>query len=115
MLSALMAAGWLICQFVPPALRKNGSENARNRGKCVSFRVSICVSNDQNKEDFEGLFKAKNNHFPRPGAGSVPEISCVMTCVIYVSRNRGESGKKRENMTHRKYKRPCKSIIYKVS
>jgi len=40
---------------------------------------------------------------------------CVNPCVIYVSRNRGESGKKRKYMTHLKYKRPCKSIIYKVS
>src|SRR5579863_4156355 len=38
-----------------------------------------------------------------------------MLCVICVSRNRGESGKKREYMTHLKCKKPCKSIIYKVS
>jgi hypothetical protein len=55
-------------------------------------------------------------------AGRVPDLcrfdsnkfSCVIPCVIYVSRKRGESGKKREYMTHLKYKRHCKSIIYKV-
>ncbi len=121
-----MTDGRCVCQFVPKIHRKNGTENARNPVKCVSsrvsfrvssrvsFRVSFCVSNDQKRGDFECFFKAKNSHFSGLGAGSVPVISCVIPCVIYVSRNGGESGKKRKNMTHLKCKRPCKSIIYKV-
>jgi hypothetical protein len=61
----------------------------------VSFRVSFPVSNDPKWGDLEGLFRTKNGHFLGLDAGLVPVIVCVMPCVIYVSRNRGESGKKR--------------------
>ena len=38
-------------------------------------------------------------------------ISCVNPCVIYVSTNRGESEKKRENLTHGHKKGLVKQIF----
>jgi hypothetical protein len=48
---------------------------------------------------FGGSSKREMPLFFLPCASSVPAFLCVMVCVICVSRNGGESEKKRENMT----------------